>query len=92
MLVIRAHLIVSGMVQGVGFRATTQMQADKIGVNGWVKNLSDGTVEIEVEGKPEKVYQLIDIIKEGPSRFIKVNDVHVEVYEDLKGYDSFSVK
>ncbi|WP_226034758.1 acylphosphatase [Aquibacillus saliphilus] len=89
---LRAHLIVSGMVQGVGFRATTQQKANQIGVNGWVRNLPDGNVEIEVEGESNKVEEFIDITKNGPRRFIKVDHVEVTTFNKIKGYHSFDVK
>ncbi len=45
-----AHIRVYGIVQGVGFRFTTQMLANKYGLGGWVANLPDGSVEMEVTG------------------------------------------
>ncbi|MFB1049373.1 acylphosphatase [Paraliobacillus sp. JSM ZJ581] len=92
MSTIRAHMIVSGMVQGVGFRYTTQMKATEMGLTGWVRNLSDGTVEIEAEGESKIVDQFVDLIKKGPRRFIHVDHVDVNSYDDLKGYTSFEVR
>ncbi|MCT2536088.1 acylphosphatase [Aquibacillus koreensis] len=88
---IRAHMIVHGRVQGVGFRASSKQLAEVNGVNGSVRNLEDGTVEIDVEGENKDVYQFIEQIKEGPSPFIKVNHVDIEVYQDLKGYNYFKI-
>lgn len=62
----RAHLIVSGRVQGVCFRAETQRSALQFGLTGWVRNKSDGTVEAEVEGDRQAVLDLIDWCRKGP--------------------------
>lgn len=88
---IGAHLTVKGRVQGVGFRFTTQMKAKEIGVNGWVKNLSDGSVEMKVEGKKEPVYQFIDLVKAGPSPSAHVENVDISLYEDLQNYNDFEI-
>ncbi len=70
----RAHLIVSGRVQGVCYRAETQQAASLFGVNGWVRNKPDGTVEAVVEGAAGDVRSLINWCKTGPdiSRVAKV--------------------
>jgi len=58
------HLIVIGRVQGVGFRFYARDIAQKTGVNGWVKNLPDGNVEITAEGSIEKVEMFFEKLKE----------------------------
>lgn len=88
---IGAHMIVSGRVQGVGFRFTTQMKAAEVGVTGWVKNLPNDTVEVEVEGQTEYVYTFIDQIKAGPSPSAQIDDVELNLYEDLKDYQKFTI-
>jgi acylphosphatase len=62
----RVHVIVSGSVQGVGYRYTARIIADEIGVTGWVRNRRDGTVEAEVEGAPEQVDEMLAWMAEGP--------------------------
>ena len=52
---LRAHVVVHGLVQGVWFRASTKDEADRLGVSGWVRNLSDGSVEAVFEGEKKKV-------------------------------------
>ena len=52
---VRVHLIVEGRVQGVWFRESTRIRAAEIGIKGWVKNRSDGTVEIVAEGSEENI-------------------------------------
>ncbi len=62
----RVHLIVQGIVQGVGFRYHTQIEATRLGLTGYVKNLPDGTVEIIAEGSSPAVVQLLEWSKQGP--------------------------
>lgn len=64
---VRAHIIVSGRVQGVFFRTETKHEAKKHGVKGWVRNLRDGEVEALFEGDKEAVKELIEFCKRGPS-------------------------
>ncbi len=70
----RAHLFVSGRVQGVFYRDHTRRWATSSGLSGWVRNLADGRVEVLVEGEKKKIESLIDRLKEGPpmSRVEKV--------------------
>lgn len=56
---IRKHTIFYGRVQGVGFRYYAVQKANQLGLTGWVKNLYDGSVEMEVEGQEELIDQLI---------------------------------
>ncbi len=63
---IRAHLTISGRVQGVCYRMETQAAARRIGVGGWVKNKPDGTVEAVVEGERTAVEALIAWCRRGP--------------------------
>ncbi len=68
----RKHIFISGRVQGVGFRHFTRVNAKKLGVNGWVKNLPDGRVEAVFEGEEQQVRELIERCKEGPrSGYVK---------------------
>lgn len=63
---ISKHLIISGRVQGVGFRYFTYRTAKEHQLKGWVKNLYDGTVEVVVTGSRKKVAKMIEKLKEGP--------------------------
>jgi acylphosphatase len=56
---VRSHVFFSGTVQGVGFRYTTQRFAHELKLNGWVKNLPDGRVEMMAEGSRERIENLI---------------------------------
>jgi acylphosphatase len=74
---VRAHAYVSGMVQGVFFRATTAEEAQRIGdLTGWARNLPDGRVEVVCEGSKEKVEQLAAWLWHGPPSS-HVNDVDI---------------
>ena len=85
----RAHVYVTGKVQGVYFRATTRDTADKHGVDGWVRNLDDGRVEAVFEGPEDAVERLVEFCHEG-SAAARVDDVHVS-YEDPQDEDGFRV-
>jgi len=60
------HARIEGRVQGVGFRYYTQMQAQRLGVCGWVRNCSDGTVEAVICGEAEQVAAMKQWLKHGP--------------------------
>jgi acylphosphatase len=62
----RVHVIVSGAVQGVGYRYTLRLVADDAGVTGWVRNRRDGTVEAEIQGTAEQVDAVLAWMAEGP--------------------------
>lgn len=63
---VRAHVFVSGRVQGVFFRGETVTVARRLDVNGWVKNLSDGRVEAIFEGEKENVDKAVKFCRRGP--------------------------
>lgn len=58
--------ILSGQVQGVGFRAFAVRTARETGVRGWIRNLPDGTVETCVEGPPADVTRYLEALRKGP--------------------------
>ena len=84
---VRAHLWVSGKVQGVWYRGSCADQARALGVSGWARNLADGRVEIVVEGDPEPVDNLVEWCREGPA-YARVASVEVqlEAPEGLQGF------
>jgi acylphosphatase len=87
---IRVRLIIGGAVQGVWFRDSTRVKAKELGVYGWVKNRSDGDVEVLAEGPVEKVAQLITWCHHGPPR-ARVTQVK-EIPEEWQGeFDSFDI-
>jgi acylphosphatase len=74
--IVRRRVIVRGKVQGVFFRDTTRQTATAAGVAGWVRNLTDGTVEAVFEGPVDAVTELIAFCHEGPPH-AEVNEVTV---------------
>ncbi|MEF8852841.1 MAG: acylphosphatase [Haloarculaceae archaeon] len=86
----RAHVFVSGRVQGVFYRATTREQARERGVDGWVRNLEDGRVEAVFEGSEDAVAGMVEWCHEGSPR-ARVEDVDVE-YGDPEGLDGFEIR
>ncbi|XHH07737.1 MAG: acylphosphatase [Candidatus Bathyarchaeia archaeon] len=79
----RAHIYVTGRVQGVFFRQNAKRQAQSRGVSGWVCNLADGRVEAVFEGEDEAVREVVDYCRHGPS-FAKV-EVFEVAFEEFKG-------
>ena len=79
----RAHIFVSGRVQGVFFRRNIKNKAEKLGLTGWVKNLADGRVEAVFEGDKDKIEEIIKWT-EGGSFLAKVENLEVvwENYEN----------
>ncbi|MEM2989270.1 MAG: acylphosphatase [Candidatus Bathyarchaeia archaeon] len=80
---VRAHVFVSGLVQGVFFRHETARRAIRLGVRGWVRNLPDGRVEAIFEGERESVEKLVEFCRHGPPGAI-VEDLEVR-WEDYRG-------
>jgi acylphosphatase len=78
-------------VQGVGFRAATAHQARRANVAGWVRNLLDGSVEVEVEGTPEAVDNLITWLRRGPS-LARVTAVEIDDSLPPAGLEGFSIR
>ena len=64
----RVHVFYSGRVQGVGFRMSAEDAARPLGVVGWVKNLSDGRVEVVAEGDERTLKKFLDVIRAGPMK------------------------
>jgi acylphosphatase len=75
----RVHVYISGLVQGVFFRARTHREATRLGLVGWVRNCRDGRVEAVFEGAEEKIREMLDWCQRGP-REARVD--HVEVIEE----------
>jgi len=86
----RAHLFISGFVQGVGFRANTARQARLLSLFGWVRNLPDGQVEAVFEGPEDKIKKMVDWCRQGPI-LAKVKTVEVS-WEKPEGLSGFEVR
>ncbi|MCA9482572.1 MAG: acylphosphatase [Nitrospina sp.] len=83
-----ARLVVSGKVQGVWFRASTEKEAARLGICGWVRNCNDGSVEIFAEGTELDVF--IQWCHEGPP-LARVDSVDVE-WTEPRGFASFEIR
>lgn len=86
----RVRVFVSGIVQGVGFRASTRMQAQKLGLAGWVRNRRDDRVEVVFEGDAQAVGKAVDWCRQGPSA-ATVKDLQIED-ESPEGLTMFEVR
>lgn len=84
----REHLIVSGEVQGVGFRKFIDRKAKELNLSGWVKNRDDGTVEINVQGPENALHELLKNAIKGPerSKVVSVQKMPREADRNLDGF------
>lgn len=89
MKMVRAHLVIEGIVQGVFFRANTVSTAKTRGVTGWVRNNPDGTVEAVLEGGEDDVKKVIAWCRTGPPR-ARVDGVGVSWEEYRNEFDDFT--
>ncbi|MFB3764664.1 MAG: acylphosphatase [Methanotrichaceae archaeon] len=82
------HVRVSGMVQGVFYRAFTRDKALGLGINGWVRNIPGGGVEAVLEGERQKIGELLAMMKKGPASSmvsgIELSEIRCKGYEDFK--------
>ncbi len=84
------HVLISGKVQGVGYRYATVQEAQKLGIRGWVRNRLDGRVEAIFEGTEPIIEQMLQWCHQGPTT-AKVTDVTVETVKP-RFYQGFEVK
>lgn len=70
------HVLVSGRVQGVGYRALIEREAKRLSLSGWIRNRSDGGVEAVFTGEDDAIQRMMTICADGP-RFAKVENVSV---------------
>lgn len=84
------HAVVRGGVQGVGFRMSAVIRAERLGLTGWVRNTEDGNVELWAEGEPEDLESFYAWLQVGPSS-ARVDEV-LKTEEQPRGfYSRFSV-
>jgi len=88
---VQKHVFLSGRVQGVGFRHFTTQQARRLNINGWVRNLRDGRVEVLMKGTPENLEKMMKRLKDGP-RAANVSDIAIEEESADSEYRTFDVK
>jgi acylphosphatase len=83
----RRRVVVRGRVQGVFFRDSTQREAERRGVAGWISNRADGAVEAVFEGDPETVEAMVEFCREGPRKAdVERVEEHEEEPEGLSGF------
>jgi len=87
----RVHVIVSGLVQGIGFRSSVRNEAAMTGVKGYVKNRNDGKVEAVFEGEESNVLNMAEFCRHGPSG-ASVDDVEVNMEEYTGEFNSFDIR
>jgi len=87
----RVHLLVSGRVQGVFFRAETKRQASGLGLTGWVRNLEDRRVEIVFEGGKDAVEEMLDWCRKGP-RLSHVTGVEILEEQPTGSFNGFRIR
>ena len=82
------HLIVSGKVQGVFFRDSTRIKANELELTGYVRNLSNGTVEVVAQGDGDKINKLVEFIKNNPGhskvKDVKIKDKELEQFKEFE--------
>ncbi|MFE8701443.1 acylphosphatase [Cytobacillus sp. FJAT-54145] len=88
---VQLHIMVSGKVQGVGYRYFAQMKAVQYGIKGWVRNSDDNSVEIVAVGEQEQVDQFVKVLREG-NPFSKVTNVEISQLEESSSFQSFKIK
>lgn len=86
-----AHILVTGLVQGVGFRYFLQHHAELLGLRGYARNLHSGQVEIEVEGEKDSILRLVAEVKRGP-RFSRISDVQVSWQDYQERFVLFDIR
>lgn len=86
-----AHVLITGFVQGVGFRQFVKRNARNLSLTGWVRNLSDGSVEAVIGGSQDNINRLIDHCKKGPF-LSEVHNVTVSWNETGETFNDFVIQ
>ena len=87
---VREHIIFHGRVQGVGFRYQAMYAARTFGLTGWVENLPDGSVEMEVQGTPAAIGRVLTHLRSG--HWIRIDNMDVEELPLVAGERGFGVR
>ncbi len=85
------HLIISGRVHGVFFRAFVKEKAEELGLSGWVRNAPDGIVEVVAQGDPHALHALVQACHCGPDA-ARVDDVKAEYSTAREKMDGFRIR
>lgn len=87
----RIQLIITGKVQGVGYRISARREAERLSISGWVENKPNGHVEIMAEGYQQQLNQLITWAQNGP-QFANVDDIVINNLTAHNEFDQFSIR
>lgn len=87
----RYYIVVDGRVQGVGFRYYCQMNASSLNLTGWVHNMSNGMVDMEVQGSESSLQKFISLISKG-NYFIKITSLSKKEIPIVPDEDKFKIK
>ncbi|HEC25677.1 MAG TPA: acylphosphatase [bacterium] len=82
--------VIKGIVQGVNFRNFTKLEADRIGIKGYVRNTADGHVEAFLEGEEDLIREIVSIVHTGPLHST-VNEVKLYEQKNLSNFKDFKV-
>lgn len=85
------HLVISGRVQGVGFRYFTQRKGKKLGVKGWVRNLITGEVEAVLQGSESEIKSLVELLRVGPPGS-KVDSFEIQVVDSDQSMEELKIE
>jgi acylphosphatase len=85
------YLVISGRVQGVGFRYFVRQKAQELNISGWVKNTPDGKLEIEAEGENHNLEIFIDWMRIGPSRAVIRSFSNSDIYP-IRNFTNFIIR
>jgi acylphosphatase len=88
----RIRFVVTGRVQGVGFRWFVRAEARPLGLTGWVRNREDGAVEGEVEGRDDAVEALVPCLEVGPASAIVTNVEISEISDEAPSHKQFEIR
>ena len=90
-MITNVHVLISGRVQGVWFRASTKQKADQLGLKGWVRNTNDGCLEAVFQGNDKQVSEMINWCHQGPP-LAKIEKVNVTKKQSMDTFKDFSIK
>ena len=88
---LRAKLVITGLVQGVGFRSYTRNNAKSIGLKGYVRNRKDGKLEVVIEGYEKQIDDLLDLMHKGPFHS-QVENIEVIWEDPTNSFKDFTVE
>lgn len=88
----RVRFVVTGRVQGVGFRWFVRAEARPLGITGWIRNREDGAVVGEVEGREDAIDALEAVLEEGPPSAIVTNVEITEISDQVPPFNHFEIR